>query len=391
MLDLALTFDDVQLVPKFSFIRSRKEVNTATNFLGLNLKLPIISSNMDTITGVEMCRAMAECGGIGALHRFWTIEENITAFKQGVYRYTDDSGSLAIKSPIAGVGLGTKEMARAEALVDSGANVLVIDIAHAGSIAAVEQYDLLRGKYGSNISIIVGNFCDSGTISSFIFHSKSLIKPDAYKIGIANGSVCTTRFKTGVGVPQFTALLDCVKVTDRIISDGGCKTAGDVAKALAAGARLVMTGSMLAGTDETPGQIVTSKNEEVKVLGGGLAKVEGWTTHLESLKLYKKYRGSASKESYEVQDKVSAWRTPEGESSLVLCKGPVKNILQDIEGGLRSSMSYLNSNNLDQFRRNAKFIQVTNNGVREAGTHGKTTLEKTGDKNTDYLKFERYI
>jgi IMP dehydrogenase len=223
-------------------------------------------------------------------------------------------------------------------------------------MAVVEHYrvlkDMLQGAY-----IIVGNFANVN--STYIFAEELGYWPDAIKVGVGPGSACTTRIKTGVGTPQLSAILQHASCPTQIIADGGCRNPGDIVKALAAGAHAVMLGGMLAGTDETPGEILGIKafwdNDKEKNVREG----------------YKQYRGSASKESYAAQGKDQAYITAEGESFTVPYKGPVKDILQDIEGGLRSALTYVGASNLEELRRNATFVEVSSNTVMENGAHGK--------------------
>lgn len=342
-----LSFDDVLIKPQFSTIKSRKDVDLSVNFCDMNLKLGVISSNMDTVTGTEMAKAMIQNGGVGALHRFMSIEDNIKQFKS--------SGNA-----IVSIGLGDKELERAEALYKAGAKVFLIDVAHGASMEVVNQTKRLSYIVGWDSKIIVGNFATGRTIKDFIYHVGSKHLVEAYKVGIGGGSACLTRVVTGCGIPTFGSVLDCASIGVNIIADGGMRNSGDIAKALAAGAKVVMLGGMLAGTDESPGDII---------YGPSLSTGEYSTSDM--VPKGKKYRGSASTESYEVQGKVAAHRSYEGDSFLVPYKGPVANVLQQIEGGLRSAMSYVNANTLDEFRENVEFIEVTHSGAAENSSHGK--------------------
>jgi IMP dehydrogenase len=345
MFQEALTYNDVQIVPKFSLINSRKEIDLTT----INsLKLPVISSNMDTVTESTMAKAMAQAGGVGCLHRFMSIEDNINQFKQSEVK------------PWVSVGLGQKEIERASALFYAGADTFVVDVAHGANINVIKQVEELRNLFHGNAYIVVGNFGDGSEISSFNEYLNDCgVYVDAYKVGIGGGSACTTRIKTGCGVPSFTSIYSCRNLSVDVIADGGIRTPGDIAKAIGAGAKAVMLGGMLAGTEEAPGE------------------VDYAVTYLKSVDktvkqpISKKYRGSASKESYEVQGKDESWRTAEGESFTVPYKGPVANILKDIEGGLRSAFSYVGASNLKEFKQNVSFIRVTNSGINEAKAHGK--------------------
>lgn len=346
-----LSFDDVLIEPTFSTINSRKDVSLSQNFLGLDLKLPIISSNMDTITESRMAIEMARNGAVGALHRFLPTSENIVQFSNANdVIFNSDSKN----SPIVSVGLDDKEYERAMHLSDTGANIFLIDVAHGASLQVVKRYNLLRSRLPATAKIIVGNFANSTSLREFLKHTTK--DPDAVKAGIGGGSMCTTRLVTGCGVPTLTSVIDCATVGIPVIADGGIRTSGDIAKALAAGASAVMLGQMLSGTTETPGEIV-----------------EDYTYEFTGFKpsRYKKYRGSASKESYEVQGKNNHYISPEGESTLVPYKGPVAGVLQQIEGGLRSAFSYVGANNLQEFRENAKLVQITAHGVAEGKAHGK--------------------
>lgn len=344
-----LSFDDVLIVPSFSHIRSRKDVSLFTYFCGMELDLPIISSNMDTVTHHTMAVAMAMNGGVGSLHRFETIEENVNTFKESVVY-----GSTVIK-PIVSIGLGEKELQRAEALINAGAETILIDIAHGACMSLVEQVRDLREICSNNIKIIAGNFATGRSILDVKYYLGSNCKVDAWKVGIGGGSACLTRVVTGCGLPTLASVMDCAQTNETIIADGGMKTSGDICKALAAGASMVMLGGMLAGTDEAPGAPVYQLDKtDNKII-----------TH-------KKYRGSASTESYEVQGKIASHRSYEGDSFLVPYKGSVKDVLQQIEGGLRSALSYVGATTLDEFRANSELVEITNNGTKENGSHGRS-------------------
>lgn len=348
----AHTFDDVLIIPKFSTVESRKDVNLDVKALGLHLSLPIISANMDSVTDANMAVAMAENGGVGCLHRFWDVETNVDKFVTVFH----DHGHQVMCS----VGLGQTELERADALVNAGCVSLIVDVANGASIGVVRQVKAMREVFGDNIAITVGNFASTEGVQTFLEHIGNSI--EGLKIGIGPGSVCTTRIKTGVGYSQLSAIKEIsyvLKNTGIItIADGGMKTPGDVAKALGAGANLAMLGGMLAGTTEAPGDTFTDR--KFLQYGDLLTK----PTH-------KKYRGSASKESYAVQGKDASWRTAEGESVLVPYKGPVKDVLQDIEGGLRSAFSYVGAHNLEEFHQKCEFVRVSSSTVVENRAHAK--------------------
>jgi IMP dehydrogenase len=332
-----LTFDDVLIVPKFSSIRSRKDVDVSS----MDLRLPIISSNMDTITSTEMAIAMGKAGGMGVLHRFWSVQENVDAFVKA---------NIAAPNVSVSIGITDGEKERAEALIDAGAKIVFIDVAHGAQIAVVDQVRFLREKYKMNIEIVAGNFATAESIRHFCLELNDAdLFPDAFKVGIGPGSVCTTRIKTGIGIPQLYAIMSCVQTGLPIIADGGMRTSGDIIKSLAAGAKAAMLGGMLAGTIETPGEVIYPEGEKVCPV--------------------KVYRGSASKESYADQNKVSDWRAAEGIYTTVPLRGSVNEVLQDIEGSLRSSFSYVGAKNITEFQDKATFIEVSNSSQKENGPH----------------------
>lgn len=374
-MNIKLTFDDVLLRPQFSTIESRKDVSLEQNFLGINTTLPIISANMDTVTGFEMCQAMRKNGGIGALHRFNSGKDNVDEFLK------------CPKETFVSIGLGDSEFDRAMALAEVGARYFIIDVAHAASSATVNMYIKLRQNLPKTSKIIVGNFADKESIYKFCDELDDLLDclPDAIKVGIGGGSLCTTRIVTGSGYPTLASIMDCKGLNIPIIADGGMRTSGDIAKALAAGASMVMLGGMLAGTEETPGESYfngypcISYQEARKYIGayqfpydGSLIFTATGSKAVTDKPNQKKYRGSASKESYEIQGKESNWRTPEGESTFISYKGPVSGILQQIEAGLRSALTYSGARDLIEFRNKAEFIQITSAGVIESGAHGKS-------------------
>jgi IMP dehydrogenase len=366
-----LSFDDVLILPKFSEIRSRKEVDISTRLAGMKLQVPVISSNMDTITEARMATEVALQGGVGALHRFMSIEENIEQFLKTEEDVENGSNYdfSQVKKPIVSFGVGEDEILRAKVLFDTGAKVFLLDVAHGASIHVVEQYEKLREYVGGNASIIVGNFATARDIESFVYRLKTKMKPDAYKIGIGGGSMCTTRVVTGCGLPTLGSIIDCATLGVPLIADGGMRTSGDIAKALAAGATAVMLGSMLSGTEETPGEIIAFETKNYN----GSSYLNYYSKHEEAPQAlwHKKYRGSASLDSYKVQNKIANHRAPEGEATLVKYKGSVKNVMQTISGGLRSAFSYVGSKDYSEFKENATLVRVTTNGAAESKAHGK--------------------
>ena len=382
----ALTFDDVLIVPKFSFIDSRREVNLSgftsnKAFRSFGASLPVISSNMDTVTGPRMAAAMLNYGAQACLHRFCTIEENVKMLEASMVPMGKDEDEFL--RPMVSIGLGNEELERAKALYGHGAWNFVIDVAHGAQESVAKQAKALRAIVGQYGGIMIGNFASVDSVKHFLEYTGSDVV-DAIKIGVGPGSACTTRIKTGVGYPQLSAIWEisqALKNTEiGIIADGGMKSPGDVAKALGAGAHMAMLGGMLAGTEESPGNLVAiDANFEDATHGECVLEKDGDYVPKEKcadkavirwVKLNKKYRGSASQESYESQGKTGNHRTAEGESFLVPYKGYVEDVLHDIEGGLRSSFTYVGARNLKDFHSKVEFVRISNATQLENKSHG---------------------
>lgn len=336
-----ITFDDVLLVPGYNGIRSRQAVTTDVTLGHVTLGLPILSANMDTITGWQMAATIARLGGLGILHRFMSIEANVAEFKKA-----REHGPVAVS-----IGVSGDSMERAEALIGAGAEIICVDVAHGHSKMMNQTVRGLREQYGDNLLIIAGNVATYAGADYL-----AAAGADVIKVGIGPGSVCTTRIKTGFGVPQLTAILDCRKVDRPIIADGGIRVPGDAVKALAAGAACVMLGGMLSGTDETPGQKI---ERSISDAAGNTR-----TSH------FKVFRGMASREAQEdFMGSMSDWKTAEGIAIEVAAKGPVSAIIGDVMGGIRSGMTYCGAKDLKELQRKAQFIEVSRAGVDESLPH----------------------
>jgi len=331
-----LTFDDVVLVPGYNGIKSRQMVTTTVNLKGWDFSLPLISSNMDTITEDGMADAIGSLGGMSILHRFLTIDQNVAMFNR-----ITQKASTGIS-----IGIGEDGLLRAEALVAAGAGIICVDVAHGHSKEVNRTIKSLRQKYKDNIVIIAGNVATYAGADYL-----AAAGADAIKVGIGSGSVCTTRIKTGFGVPQLTALHECRKVDRVLISDGGTRFPADAVKALAAGADFVMLGGMLAGTDETPGQVMEEERHGKKIR-------------------FKRFRGMASKEAQDdFMGGMADWKTAEGVAIEVVAKGPVKAVIQDLMGGIRSGMTYCGAATIKDLQRKAQFMEVSQAGRVEGSPH----------------------
>ena len=326
----SLSFDDVLLEPKYSDIESRGQIDIGNHLSGTTyLELPVISSPMDTVTEDEMSWTMYDEGGLGVIHRYNTIEEQIALVRKR-------KAFVA-----AAIGVTGEYEERASALFDAGVRYLCLDVAHGHHILVKNALKTLRDVFGSEVHLMAGNVA---TLEAF--NDLADWGADSIRVGIGGGSICSTRINTGHGVPTFQSIHDC-SYSDRdakLIADGGIKSSGDIVKALAAGADFVMLGSMLAGTDESPGEIFTSGNKKYKV-----------------------YRGMASRSAQ------MDWRgqssSPEGISTTIPYKGSAADILRDIGGNVRSGFSYTGARTLEEFQSSATFLLQTAAGQYESSTH----------------------
>jgi IMP dehydrogenase len=333
---LALTFDDVQILPCYSEIKSRSECDTSQRFKNLTLPLPIFSAPMDTVTEAEMCNAMHSCGGMGIIHRFMSIEDQVALAKK-----CKEEDPTCLVGAAVGV-TGDYEKRISSLIIEGHVDLICFDIAHGHHEMMLKALTWTRGM--TSKPIMAGNVATPEAVEELAKHGADIVK-----LGIGSGSLCTTRIETGVGVPMITCIKEASTMNPHVllIADGGIRTSGDVAKAIAAGAHGVMLGSMLAGTKESPGILLR----------------EG---HGPDTKLYKNYRGSASYVSKADRGESSH---VEGTNKTIGYKGKVKRIMDYIRDGLTSSMSYVGAYDLNAFKREAQFIRVTQAGRIEASPH----------------------
>jgi IMP dehydrogenase len=261
----------------------------------------------------------------------------------------DELGRLMVG---AAIGVGTEALRRAEALIEAGVDVIVIDTAHGHSKGVIEMVEKIKGLY-PEVDVIAGNVATpEGT--------EALIKAgaDAVKVGIGPGSICTTRIVAGVGVPQLTAVAQCAEVADKydvsIIADGGIKFSGDIAKAIGAGARVVMIGSLFAGTKESPGELVLYQGRSYKVYRG-----------MGSLGAMRK----GSKDRYFQSEVEEKKLVPEGIEGMVPYRGPLADTIHQLVGGLRAGMGYCGAANIEEMRKKARFVKITSAGLKESHVH----------------------
>lgn len=342
-LETGLTFDDVLLVPRRSSIRSRQDVSLETKLTkNIQINLPILAANMDTVCEQEMALALARLGGVGILHRFLTVEaqaEMVENVKHEDSQY------------VVGAAIGTDHDAivRSKALVDSGVDVLVLDIAHGHAEHAIDALKQLKDSF-PDTDVIAGNVATQAGAED-LYEAGA----DAIKVGVGPGGVCTTRLVAGVGVPQLTAILSASVVPIPLIADGGITSSGDIAKAIAAGADSVMIGSMFAGTKESPGEVESSPKGLVK-------RVRGMAS-------FEAIEARAIRTGELVDDEYFEQRAPEGVEGVVPYKGEVSKLIAQMVAGLKSGMSYSNARTIPEFWEKAEFIRVTSTGLKENKPH----------------------
>ncbi|OGR68019.1 MAG: guanosine monophosphate reductase [Elusimicrobia bacterium GWC2_61_19] len=361
-----LTFDDVLLLPAKSSVLPGETGVRARLTAKITLNIPLISAAMDTVTGSTLAIAMAREGGIGIIHRAMPAHlqalEVARVKKADAKKYPnackDKAGRLRVG---AAIGAGSDAVERAAELVAAGADVIALDTAHGHSAAVLKTLKAVKRRF--KVEVIAGNVATyQGALD--------LVKAgaDAIKVGIGPGSICTTRIISGVGVPQLTAIKDCARAAARrripVIADGGIKFSGDITKAVAAGASCVMLGTLLAGTDEAPGDVIVLQGRK-----------------------YKSYRGmgsvgameAGSKDRYGQQGVEKRKLVPEGVEGRVPYKGAVAGILHQLTGGLRAGLGYCGCKDLAQLAKKARFIRISNAGLRESHVHDVRISKETSN------------
>ena len=333
-----ISFDDVLLVPQYSDIVSRSEIDTSVKMADdIQLQIPIISSPMSTITESHMCNALRWIGGLGIIHRYNTID-----FQAKLLGFV--GGDKNYKSAAIGVSGDYKE--RLSELCRIGLNIVCIDVAHGDHILVKNAIEMIKSDY-PHLYIIAGNIATAEG-----YHRLSDWGADAIRTSVGSGSICTTRIQTGHGVPTLHAVLECDRARRErgdkhsalIIADGGIKNSGDATKALAAGADLIMLGSMLSGTKESPGKVITKDNVQ-----------------------YKRYNGMASKAAQ--KNWKGSYSSIEGVASFVRYKGTVQKVVNEITSNIRSGMSYSGARSLQELRDNAIVMMQTSSSHVEGNPH----------------------
>ena len=348
----ALTFDDVTLVPKYSSVLPSDVITKTSLSKNLQLKIPLITSAMDTVTESKMAIAIAKAGGIGVIHRNLDIKKQILEIKKV------KSQKLLVG---AAVGAGDNEFIRAKKILKENVDLIVVDTAHGHTKKVGEIITKIKKIKPKKVTLCAGNVATSEAASFLV-----RLGVDIIKVGIGPGSICTTRLVAGIGVPQLSAILNVKKGLKKkkvsIIADGGIKFSGDIAKALAAGADAVMIGSLFAGTDEAPGKII-KKNGKLYKSFRGMGSIGAMN------------KGSADR-YYQIKQKDKSKYVPEGVEGFVKYKGKVDKIFYKLIGGLKSSMGYLGAKKLNLLRTNPKFVKITKAGFYESMVHNIDEIKK---------------
>ena len=334
-----ICFDDILMVPQYSEVVSRSVVDLKMP-IGRNILLdfPVIASPMDTVCEKDMAIAMAESGGIGIIHRFMSAKNQIRMVEE-VYNYNE------LNLPVGAALSSTFIEEHVEKLIAAGASILLIDTANGHSKMAIDAVIRLKNFVGDSAHIMAGNV---STVEGYI--ALDIAGADSVRVGIGGGSMCTTRIVSGHGIPTLSSIINIREAKDKfnlnagIVADGGIRSSGDIVKSFAAGADAVMLGSMLAGTDESPGDL-----------------------YLEGDKKFKSFRGMASKEANKDKDIAVA----EGISTRIPHKGSVKDVIKDIKGGIGSGCSYSGVDFLHDLYKDSMYIRVSSLSVKESLPHGR--------------------
>jgi len=337
------TFDDVLIRPAASAMEPA-EASLKTKIAGVELGVPFLSAAMDRVTEPRLAIALGEMGGLGILHRNCSIEEQV--------KMVEEVKKAGVK---VGAACGPFAADRAAALEKAGCDVIVIDCAHGHNLNVVESAKKIK-KSLKHAKMIFGNIATAEAAKAVCSFA------DAVKVGVGPGSICTTRIISGVGVPQLSAIIDVASVASKkkvpVIADGGIRTSGDIAKAIAAGASAVMLGNLFAGTDEAPGKVVEKNGHSFKEYRGMGSKAV--------------IQSASGKERYFTHGRKAV---PEGVEALVPYKGPLSEIVADLSSGLQVGMGYVGAKTLAEFPKKAQFIRITSSSILEGKPHSLAQIQ----------------
>ncbi len=355
----SVTFDDVLLSPAYSEIKP-KVVDTSITIGKVKLKIPILSAAMDTVTENEMAINLALNGGLGVIHRNMPIDKQVSEVKKvhsfKVNQKKFENAVINSKKQIAvaaAIGVENNAYLRLLELLKASVDIVFVDVAHAHTKTTLKFIEKAK-KVLKKTSLIVGNIATKKAASDLISSGV-----DAIKVGIGPGSICTTRVVTGVGIPQLSAVMDTFQVAKKfkipVIADGGIKTSGDIAKAIAGGASACMIGSLFAGTEESPGKLLTIKGKKYKSYRG-MGSVGAMQ------------KGSFDRYSQEETKNIKKL-VAEGVEGMVPYKGKIEDVAYQLVGGLKSSMGYTGHNTIKKMQGNCKFVFISKAGARESNVH----------------------
>lgn len=359
------TFDDLMLVPAFSKVVPAKVVLATHLTKKILLKIPVLSAAMDTVTEDTMAIALAKAGGLGFIHKNLSVNEQAamvrrvkeTRVESITDAAVDQQGRLLVG---AAVGVGEKNIERVKALLAAGVDIIAVDSAHGHSEGVIEQVRTIHNLY-PDLDLVGGNIVTAQAAIALIEAGANVLK-----VGVGPGSICTTRVVSGVGVPQLTAVNDVYQIAKEhnigVIADGGITVSGDIVKALAAGADVVMLGGLLAGCEETPGEVIEVYGKKVKnyVGMGSLSAMQ---------------RGSSDRYFQGGQTELKKL-VPEGIEATVFYKGPMQDVLYQMMGGLRSGMGYCGCKTIEELKVNAQFVKITNAGLNESHPHNVDNVKE---------------
>jgi IMP dehydrogenase len=338
------TFDDVLIRPGASQMEPA-EASLKTKIAGIELSLPFLSAAMDRVTESQMAIALGKLGALGVLHRNCSIEEQVAMVRE--------AKKAGVKVAAA---CGPFAADRAKALDEAGCDVIVIDCAHGHNLNVVASAKKIK-KTLKHAKMIFGNIATAEAAKEACQFA------DAIKVGVGPGSICTTRLISGVGVPQLSAILEVAAVANKkkvpVIADGGIRTSGDIAKALAAGASAVMVGNLFAGTDEAPGKIVEKDGRKFKEYRGMGSEAV--------------IKSASGKERYFTHGRKAV---PEGVEAFVPYKGPVGEIVATLASGVQVGMGYVGAKTIPEFEKKAQFIRITHAAIAEGKPHSLASITK---------------
>ncbi len=366
------TFDDLLLVPGHSKVVPN-DVKLHTHLTkNIELKIPVASAAMDTVSEAKMAIGLAKLGGISFIHKNMPIERQ--AAEVAVVKAEKLSEAELEVAAVdkherllcgAAVGVGANTLERVAALVESGVDIIAVDSAHGHSVGVINTITKIRETY-PKLDIVGGNIVTAQAAIDLIYAGATCLK-----VGVGPGSICTTRVVAGVGVPQLTAVNDVYQVARTydvgIIADGGIKLSGDIPKALAAGADCVMLGGLLAGCEETPGDVYEINGKKVKAyIGmGSLSAMQ---------------RGSSDRYFQGGQQELNKL-VPEGIEATVPYKGPISQVIYQMMGGLRSGMGYCGCKNIKKMKERARFVKITGAGLKESHPHDVDNVKEAPNYN----------